>query len=102
MCSWFPRFIVLLLLAEILGKVTEDGCSVGRPPFKCCNAARTAPTVASLHTDNDVLVEEAAFLQEANCRFRRELIRSEFANADQIAKPICLFRFRKFEERIQT
>src|SRR5262249_10841496 len=51
---------------------------------------------------NDVLVEEPAFLEKTNRRFRGKFIGAEFANADQVAQPLSLLGFRKLEKRIES
>src|SRR5437588_9347538 len=76
------RLIILLFFSEILCKMTEYCRGIRRPALKCRNTTRTAPASPSFNTHNDVLIEKSAFLQETHSRFRRELVRSEFAHAD--------------------
>ena len=90
-----------MFFAEILGQMTKNGRSVGRPAFEGRDAARSAPAVAALYADDDVFIEEPALLQEPHCGLRREFIRPEFANADEIAQPLGLLRLGKLEKRIQ-
>src|SRR5688572_30654676 len=96
------RLIVLLLLAEVFGEMPENGCRIRGTSLECGDAAGAAPAVAALHANDDVLVEEPALLQETHRGLRREFVRAELANADQIAQPFGLLRFRQFQERIQT
>ena len=88
------RLVVLGFFAEVFGEVPENRRSVRGPALKSGDATGTAPTGAALHTDNDVFVEESAFLQEPYGRFRREFIRPEFTDADEVAKAFSLFRLR--------
>src|SRR5262245_25012095 len=96
------RLVVLGLFAEVFCEVAEDGCGVGWATFKCCNAPGAPPTGTTLHTNDNVLIEESAFLQKTNGRFGSEFIGSEFANADEIAEAFSLLGFSKFKKRIQA
>src|SRR5262245_49069806 len=90
--------VVLLLFSEIVGEVAENSRRVGRAPFKCRDASRAAPAGAALHADDDVFVEKTALFQKPHGGFRREFIRAEFADADEIAQALGLFGFRHLQE----
>ena len=96
------RFVILLFVAEVFGKVAENGSRVGRPAFKGCNAARAAPAVAAFNADDDVLVKEPAVLQKPQRRLGREFIGSKLADTDQIPEPLRLLRFCQLDEGIQS
>src|SRR5260370_16011510 len=95
-------FVILLFLTEVFGEVAENRRRIRRPAFECRDAARAAPAIAALHTDDNVLVEKSAFLQEPDCGFRSEFVGSELAYADEIAKPLCLLRLNQLQKRIQS
>src|SRR5262249_876461 len=88
--------------SKIFREVSEDGRCVSRPPLERGNATRAAPTVAALHPNYDVFIEESAVLQKANCRLGSEFIRAKFADADEISQTLGIFRLSQVKERIQT